>query len=128
MAPGAKTRDENRGIAANASRSSGSPNEGRPSSDDVNELRRQVQQLTDQVNQHLATSTSNVLDRAKAGVADAMAEVGQKGQEAAAGVREVGGNLTRAIDDSLKRRPYTTLAMAFGLGYVFSFLSRQKAP
>jgi ElaB/YqjD/DUF883 family membrane-anchored ribosome-binding protein len=93
-------------------------------SDEVGELRRQVQQLAEQVGEHVASSAAGVLNRAKAGVADAMSGVGDKGQEAVAGVREVGDNLTRAIDESLKRRPYTTLAVAFGMGFVFALLSR----
>ena len=33
-------------------------------------------------------------------------------------VRDVGDNVTDAIDRSLARRPYTTLLMAVGLGFV----------
>jgi ElaB/YqjD/DUF883 family membrane-anchored ribosome-binding protein len=125
MAPGPEARtDGNRGTPAGTPHSRESADEKRPASDDVDELRRQVRELSDQVNQHLASSAANVLDRAKASVTDAMSGVGQKGQEAAAGFREVGDNLTRAVDDSLRRRPYTTLAMAFSLGYVSAFLTR----
>ena len=34
--------------------------------------------------------------------------------EAVDAVREVGDNMVDAIDESLKRRPYTTLALAVG--------------
>jgi len=34
-------------------------------------------------------------------------------------VREVGENMVDAIDRSLKQRPYTTLALALALGFVF---------
>jgi hypothetical protein len=33
-------------------------------------------------------------------------------------VRDVGDNLASAIDKSLERRPYTTLLLAVGLGFV----------
>ena len=34
-------------------------------------------------------------------------------------VREVGDNMVDAIDQSLKHRPYTTLALAVGIGFLF---------
>jgi len=42
-----------------------------------------------------------------------------KGQEAVDAVREVGDNLVDAVDESLKKRPYTTLALALGIGFLF---------
>ena len=41
------------------------------------------------------------------------------GREAVGAVREVSDNLVEAIDESLKTRPYTTLAIAAGLGFLF---------
>lgn len=38
--------------------------------------------------------------------------------EAAPVVRDLGDKVTNAIDRSLARRPYTTLLMAVGLGFV----------
>jgi hypothetical protein len=49
--------------------------------------------------------------------------VGAKGREAVEGVREVKDNLAGAIDASLEKRPYTTLAMAFALGLLIARLS-----
>ena len=37
----------------------------------------------------------------------------------AAAVREVGDTMVDAIDESLKKRPYTTLALALGIGFLF---------
>jgi ElaB/YqjD/DUF883 family membrane-anchored ribosome-binding protein len=48
-----------------------------------------------------------------------MSDVGAKGQEAVEAVREVGDNVVDAIDESLKTRPYTTLALAVGIGFLF---------
>jgi len=77
---------------------------------------------------YAATSASSLVGRAREGVGEMVAGVSTRGQEAVgeavAGVREVGDNLTHAIDESLKRRPYTTLAFAFGMGFVFAMLSR----
>jgi len=44
------------------------------------------------------------------------------GQDAVAGMRDVGDNVARAIDASLKQRPYTTLALAFATGWIFGKL------
>jgi ElaB/YqjD/DUF883 family membrane-anchored ribosome-binding protein len=41
------------------------------------------------------------------------------GMEAVGAVREVGDNVVDAIDESLRRRPYTTLALAAGIGFLF---------
>jgi ElaB/YqjD/DUF883 family membrane-anchored ribosome-binding protein len=44
---------------------------------------------------------------------------GQKGQEAADNVREVGDTFAGAVDKSVTKRPYATLALAVGLGFLF---------
>jgi ElaB/YqjD/DUF883 family membrane-anchored ribosome-binding protein len=48
--------------------------------------------------------------------------VDQTHLEAVESVREVTDNLARAVDKSLAERPYTTLAMALGLGFVLGVL------
>ena len=40
-----------------------------------------------------------------------------KGREAAGAMREVSDNFVEAIDESIKTRPYTTLAIVAGLGF-----------
>jgi hypothetical protein len=47
------------------------------------------------------------------------ADAGAQGIEALEGVREVRDNLANAIDKSLNKRPYTTLLLAVGLGFLF---------
>jgi ElaB/YqjD/DUF883 family membrane-anchored ribosome-binding protein len=47
-----------------------------------------------------------------------VSEAQDKGKEAVAGVREVSDNVANAIDKSLKKRPYTTLLMAAGVGFL----------
>jgi ElaB/YqjD/DUF883 family membrane-anchored ribosome-binding protein len=41
-----------------------------------------------------------------------------KGRDAVKAVGEVGDNLANAIDKSLEKRPYTTLALAVGIGFI----------
>jgi ElaB/YqjD/DUF883 family membrane-anchored ribosome-binding protein len=55
---------------------------------------------------------------ARAGVADAMAEVGKKGREAMQNVREVRDTFAVALLHSIKSHPYATLAVVGGIGFV----------
>ena len=48
-----------------------------------------------------------------------LADAEGKGREAVDAVREVGDNMLDAIDQSLEQRPYTTLALAVGIGFLF---------
>ena len=50
---------------------------------------------------------------------DALNYAGQKGREAMGNVREVGDTLAVAVQKSIKARPYTTLALALGAGFLF---------
>ena len=95
---------------SSSSRSSGSED---GSTADLAGLRRQVQQLAAQLQEHAAASAASLVGRAR-----------ESGEDAVAGVREVGDNFAHAIDDSLKKRPYTTLAVAFGMGFFFAILNR----
>jgi ElaB/YqjD/DUF883 family membrane-anchored ribosome-binding protein len=91
---------------------------------DLTDLRRQVQRLAVQLQEHATSSAASLVGRAREGVNEVATEVSSRGQEAVAGVREVGNNFTRAIDGSLEKRPYTTLAVAFGMGFLFTILNR----
>jgi ElaB/YqjD/DUF883 family membrane-anchored ribosome-binding protein len=44
---------------------------------------------------------------------------GQKSQDAMDNVREVGDTLAVAVEKSVTKRPYATLALAAGLGFLF---------
>jgi ElaB/YqjD/DUF883 family membrane-anchored ribosome-binding protein len=50
------------------------------------------------------------------------AGIDERHVEAVASVRQVSDNLARAIDKSLAERPYTTLVMALGFGFVLGAL------
>jgi ElaB/YqjD/DUF883 family membrane-anchored ribosome-binding protein len=86
-------------------------------------LRQQVSDLTTQVQQYLSGPASAVLKGASEAAGGVMSGVSTKGREAMEGVQEVKDNLAGAIDTSLKNRPYTTLAVAFGVGFLIARLS-----
>jgi ElaB/YqjD/DUF883 family membrane-anchored ribosome-binding protein len=51
-----------------------------------------------------------------------VSDVRDKGMEAVEAVGEVRDNVQTAIDRSLKKRPYTTLLLAVGVGFVLGAL------
>lgn len=91
---------------------------------DLQALREDVARLARQVTDMLSTHGNEAWQRARASVDGAMAEAEDAGREALDAVREVGDNMRGAIDESLKDRPYTTLALAFGLGFLIGATRR----
>jgi len=87
--------------------------------EDLEALQQDVAKLTQQLADIVATKGTEVWRRARANVDGMIGEAGAKGRDAAEAVREVTDTLTEAIDDSIARRPYTTLALALGLGFIF---------
>ena len=87
--------------------------------------RPQVGKLGDQIAEIFSSKGNAVWNRAKSNVEGVMSDVSSKGQEAVDAVREVGDNMVDAIDESLKKRPYTTLALAVGIGFLFGAMWRR---
>src|SRR5579871_2907056 len=86
---------------------------------DLRALRADVAKLAQQIADIFAAKGDRVWQRARVSVDEALADAGGKGREAVDAVREVGDNMMEAIDESLKTRPYTTLGLAFGIGFLF---------
>ena len=68
---------------------------------------------------HAKTSAARAGRHAASGVEGMLADAQDKGMEALDAVREVGNNVVDAIDDSLAKRPRTTLLLAIAIGFVF---------
>jgi ElaB/YqjD/DUF883 family membrane-anchored ribosome-binding protein len=86
---------------------------------DLAALRDDVARLAQQVAAIFAAKGDKAWQRARASVDDVISDAEGRGQEAIDAVREVGDNMMGAIDESLKHRPYTTLALALGIGFLF---------
>jgi ElaB/YqjD/DUF883 family membrane-anchored ribosome-binding protein len=86
---------------------------------DLQALRDDVARLAQQIADIFAAKGSKAWSRARSGVDGAIADVEDRGRDAVDAVREVGDNMAHAIDESLKHRPYTTLALAVGIGFLF---------
>ena len=86
---------------------------------DLQALRDDVARLAQQIADIFAAKGGKAWSRARSGVDEAIADVEDRGRDAVDAVREVGDNVAAAIDESLKHRPYTTLALAVGIGFLF---------
>jgi ElaB/YqjD/DUF883 family membrane-anchored ribosome-binding protein len=92
---------------------------------DVAALRDDVSRLAAQIADIFAARGGSAWRKAKSNVEGVVSDVQDKGMDAVGAVREVGDNVVDAIDESLKRRPYTTLALAAGIGFLFGAIWRR---
>lgn len=86
---------------------------------DLEALRADVTRLTQQIADILAARGNAAWRKAKSNIEDVISDAETKGMEAVDAVREVGDSMVDAIDELLKKRPYTTLALALGIGFLF---------
>jgi ElaB/YqjD/DUF883 family membrane-anchored ribosome-binding protein len=92
---------------------------------DLQALRNDFRRLAEQV-AGMATDAGNAAwRRAKSSMDDAVSEAQGKGRDAATAVREVSDRFAEALDQSLKTRPYTTLALTAGLAFLFGAMLRR---
>ena len=92
--------------------------------DDLEALRDDVAKPTQQIADILASKGGKAWKRARKNIDGVISDVEDKGMEAVDAMREASDNVVDAIDESIKTRPYTTLAIAFGLGFLFGVTRR----
>lgn len=96
---------------------------------DLQALRDDFARLAEQVTDILANKGNAAWARAKSGVKssvdDAVSGAQDTGQEAMDAVREVSDNVIGTIDELLKQRPYATLAIVAGLGFLLGLTWRR---
>jgi ElaB/YqjD/DUF883 family membrane-anchored ribosome-binding protein len=86
---------------------------------DLQALRDDFSRLAEQVGDILGNKGNAAWQRARSSVDDVMAGAQDKGREAVDAMRDVSDNFVDAIDESIKKRPYVTLALVAGLGFLF---------
>jgi ElaB/YqjD/DUF883 family membrane-anchored ribosome-binding protein len=86
---------------------------------DLQKLRDDFHRLADQVAEILAGRGNAAWHRAKSSVDEVFADAQDKGRDAASAVREVSDHFVEAIDESIKTRPYATLALVAGIAFLF---------
>lgn len=85
---------------------------------DLQTLRDEFARLAEQVADIVANTGNAAWRRAKSGMDDVVADAQSKGRDAADAVREVSDHFVAALDESIKTRPYTTLALVAGLAFI----------
>lgn len=91
---------------------------------DLEALREDIARLAGEVADIMSSKGNVAWGRAKANVEGIVSDATAKGQEAVDAVREVSDNMIGAVDKSLKKRPYTTLAIAVGIGFLLGISRR----
>jgi ElaB/YqjD/DUF883 family membrane-anchored ribosome-binding protein len=86
---------------------------------DLQALRDDFARLAEQVSEILGNKGSAAWQKARSSVDDMVAGAQDSGREAVDAVREVSDNFVEAVDESIKTRPYTTLAIVAALGFLF---------
>jgi len=86
---------------------------------DLQSLGGDLSRLAEQVADILANRGGAAWQRARASVDGVVADAQDRGREAVGAVREVSDNFVEALDDSIKTRPYATLAVVAGLAFIF---------
>jgi ElaB/YqjD/DUF883 family membrane-anchored ribosome-binding protein len=87
--------------------------------EDLQMLRDDFSRLAQQVADIVANRGGAAWQRARSGVDGVMSDAQDKSQEAVDAMREMSDKFVEAVDESIKNRPYTTLAIAVGLGFLF---------
>jgi ElaB/YqjD/DUF883 family membrane-anchored ribosome-binding protein len=85
---------------------------------DLEALRDDFRRLAEQVADIVGRTGNAAWGRAKASIDDAVSDAQDKGRDAANAVREVSDHFVDALDESIKTRPYTTLALVAGLAFL----------
>jgi ElaB/YqjD/DUF883 family membrane-anchored ribosome-binding protein len=97
----------------------GSPDAAGDVRADLDALRNDVLRLTAELSEVLAAKGGAAWARARSNVEGIVSDAAAKGHDAVDAVREVGDRMRNAVDESLRRRPYTTLALAVAIGFFF---------
>jgi ElaB/YqjD/DUF883 family membrane-anchored ribosome-binding protein len=92
---------------------------------DLQMLRDDFSRLAQQVADIVAYQGNAAWQRARTGIDGVMSDAQDKSHEAADAMREVSDKFVEAVDESIKNRPYTTLAMALGFGFLFGAMWRR---
>jgi ElaB/YqjD/DUF883 family membrane-anchored ribosome-binding protein len=86
---------------------------------DVSKLTQQMREHVEQTKDTAMAQVKTQVRRAQEAANSAISDAQASGREAVDAFREVADTFGDAIDDSLKRRPYATLAVAAGIGFLF---------
>jgi ElaB/YqjD/DUF883 family membrane-anchored ribosome-binding protein len=92
---------------------------------DLQTLRDDFSRLAQQVADIVSDRGTAAWQRARSGMDGVFSDAQDKSREAVDAMREVSDKFVEAVDESIKNRPYTTLAMALGMGFLFGAIWRR---
>jgi ElaB/YqjD/DUF883 family membrane-anchored ribosome-binding protein len=99
---------------------------------DLKTLREDVARLADHVGNGLSATGDDALDEVKAqigritdSVNGLLSNAAEKGQDAKQAVRDATTNLADSMEDSLRARPFTTVGLAIGVGFLLGTAMRR---
>jgi ElaB/YqjD/DUF883 family membrane-anchored ribosome-binding protein len=100
-------------------------NSQRSTAKEIAKLKEDVAQLALQLGNVADTAADGALDQIRAQVQrvrtsldDVLTEAGDRGHEAADAVRDVAESFSEALEETVHRRPLTTLGLALGVGFL----------
>jgi ElaB/YqjD/DUF883 family membrane-anchored ribosome-binding protein len=93
--------------------------------DDLSELSKQVEGLANGAGAEMIDDVKARLANFGSSVDDLIGSAGARGREAVDAVSEMGGNVVDNVEDAIRERPLTALAIAVGLGFVLSSTMRR---
>ena len=86
---------------------------------DLQALRDDLARLAEEVGEIVAAKGNAAWRRAKTSVDGVVSDAQDKGRDAAHAMRDVSDNFVDAIDESIKNRPYATLALVAVASFIF---------
>jgi ElaB/YqjD/DUF883 family membrane-anchored ribosome-binding protein len=86
---------------------------------DISALTQKMSDLASEAKDDTMAQVKSQVRSAKAQVGSAISGAQESGREAVDAFRDVADTFGDALEDSLKRRPYATLAIAAGIGFLF---------
>jgi ElaB/YqjD/DUF883 family membrane-anchored ribosome-binding protein len=86
---------------------------------DISALTQKMSDLASEAKDDTMAQVKSQVRSAKAQVDSAISGAQESGREAVDAFRDVADTFGDALEDSLKRRPYATLAIAAGIGFLF---------
>lgn len=87
--------------------------------DDMSRLAQQVTNLLSVSGSQALREAKAQMSRAKQNLDEILSGAGEKSREALGAVRENADTALEALEDAVRQRPFATLAIALGLGFLF---------
>lgn len=85
---------------------------------DIQALKNDMSRLTSQIAEIVTAKGAFAWKRARTSIDDAVGTAGAKGKEMADATRQATDGTIDAIEESVRERPFTTLALTLGIGFM----------